>query len=316
MFNRRFIRTKVVQFVYSYLLESYDDYTQIERDLRNIFIRVYDLYLQLFILLIDIADYFYYVYQQNEKSYFKDPILAKTHLKFYNNKLIDLIRNNTKIQEYIKSTNFTWKKNQSFVKDLYNKIIKLPEFNEYTATSENEFTQDKDFILFLIEKIFYNNDNFIFSIEEQSSYYTDNTEFAIFCVAVTLENFSIDKPANNNLLPKFKNYNDELFAFELLRNAILKLDNYIAIVKEHIVKKEFEIVPQIEKAILYTALAEIMNFPEIPIKVSLNEYIDIAKEYGIPEKSYAFVNVVLDKIVADLKQKNLINKSGRGLIEN
>lgn len=316
MFNRRFIRIKVFQTIYAFMVGTYDDLYSTEKDLKYTFDRIYDLYHFLMLLIIELANHFKKRYDNYQNFHIKKPNdIANKHIKLYNNLVINQLRNNPYLNSFLQKRKFTWQKNPELINVLFNKIVKLNEYKEYTKNIENNFNEDKDFLLFIIEAVLYRNDNFIFAVEEDSFYYTDNTEFALFSVALTIEKFKQQEYHKNRLFEKFKNQSDEEFAITLLNKTLINLNKNTEIITKNIVNKEYEIISLIDKIILLMAIAEIEEFKEIPVKVSMNEYIDLAKEYGIPNKSFAFINGLLDKIVQYMKNENLINKTGRGLIE-
>jgi len=298
------------------MVGTYDDIYSTEKDLKNTFDRVYDLYHFLMLLIIELANIFKKRYDNYQNYHIKKTNdIANKHIKFYNNLVINQLRNNPYLNNYLQKRKFTWQKNSELLNGLFNKIIKLNEYKEYTNNLENTFEEDKDFLLFIIEAVLYRNDNFIFAVEENSFYYTDNTEFALFSVALTIEKFKNHEYQKNYLFEKFKNKSDEEFAISLLNKTLINLEKNTEIIQKNIINKEYEIISLIDKIMLLMAITEILEFNEIPVKVSMNEYIDLAKEYGIPNKSFAFINGLLDKIVSFMKSENLINKTGRGLIE-
>lgn len=316
MFNRRFIRIKVFQVLYAYFSGTYNSLEETDKDLKLLFDRIYDLYHFIMLLLIELADYFKQKYDLQQKKYIKDPNdISNKHIHFYNNAVIELLRKNPFLHSYTSHRNYSWRQNEELLKDLYNLIVELPEYQKYVNNTSNNFEDDKEFVLYLIETVFYNNEVFVLSVEEESIFWADNTDFALLSVALTIEKFSDNEKAPNRLMPKFKNKDDESYATKLLHKSILKSDYYSEIIKQNVINWDYERISLIDKIILMMAISELLEFEEIPIKVSLNEYIELAKQYGIPNKSFAFVNGLLDKITEWLKNENLIMKTGRGLLE-
>jgi len=161
----------------------------------------------------------------------------------------------------------------------------------------------------------YNSPTLYSTLDEESIYWIDNVDTVLLAIVITIERYSIGDDMNKRLLRKFKNKDDENFAYKLMHLPILKNDVYSEVIKNNVINWDFDRISQIDRIVLTMAVAELIDFPEIPIKVSLNEYIELSKTYGIPKKSSNFVNGLLDKIVTDLKAKKLIEKKGRGLKE-
>ena len=169
----------------------------------------------------------------------------------------------------------------------------------------------------LIDKIFNNiiliSEDVHEILEEDSIYWNDDLDLVIAMAAKTIKSFTEDSDENQPLLPKFKDEDDRQFATDLFRKAILNNDELRQIIDHHASNWDLERIAFMDILIMQLALTEMLYFPSIPTKVTLNEYIEMAKFYST-EKSRTFINGILDKALKDLKQDNKVLKTGRGLI--
>jgi N utilization substance protein B len=150
-------------------------------------------------------------------------------------------------------------------------------------------------------------------LEEESIYWNDDVDFVISMIIKTLKSFKAHDGEDARLMPMFKNEEDRDFVKNLYRKAILKSDDNLKLISEYTKNWDVDRIAFMDILLMQTALAEIIEFPSIPVKVTLNEYIEISKFYST-NKSSTFINGILDKIVNKLRSENKIQKLGRGLI--
>ncbi|MBN2663809.1 MAG: transcription antitermination protein NusB [Bacteroidales bacterium] len=315
MINRRIIRTKVLQSLFSYNSQAIDTIDELDKDLKFTFSRIYDLYFFLLLFLIELNEYATERMEKAKNKFLPSEEDLSPSTKFIKNKIIVQLKENKHLQTYLNQRNFTWKKDNDILKDIYDIFIETDEYKNYIISDDNSYAADKNILLFLIQTIMYNSPSLYSALEEESIYWIDNVDTVLLAIVITLERYSIGDDMGKKLLKKFKNKDDEDFAYKLLHLPVLKNDVYTEIIKNNVINWDFERISRIDKIILTMAICELIDFPEIPIKVSLNEYIELSKVYGIPKKSPNFVNGLLDKIVGDLNAKKIIAKKGRGLKE-
>ena len=180
--------------------------------------------------------------------------------------------------------------------------------------SENHgYLSDKKFIIKLITDLFSNSEDLLSNLEEQSIFWNDDMEYISAMIEKTLKKFKADSGENTPLMPLFKNEEDEEFVKILFRKAILNSKICSELINKNTTNWEVERIALMDILVMQLAITEILEFSEIPIKVTLNEYIEIAKYY-CTSKSSTFVNGILDNIVKEIREKGLFNKSGRGLV--
>ncbi len=316
MLNRRIIRIKILQTLFSYYSGSLKDLQAAENDLKYALDKSYDLYFFIFLLIIEIQD-FANVKIQNEKSKFMpNENVINPYKKFMNNRLIAQLKENIHLNTYLKDNKYTWYNDADFLKKLHEEFIKHPDYQAYVVSSDNSYEQDQEIIINFVENFLFNSELFYNKIEEESIYWVDGVDYVLRKVAKTLSKFTSEDTERKKLSKKFKNKDDLAYSIRLLHKTVLNKPEYAKIIQDNIVNWDFDRISFIDKIILQLSVAELVDFEDIPIKVTLNEYIELAKWYGIPKKSSNFVNGILDKIVKDLTEKEKIVKVGRGLKDN
>ncbi len=175
------------------------------------------------------------------------------------------------------------------------------------------YQTDKKFIINLITILFSESEDIQSNLEEQSIYWNDDMEYITAMIEKTLKKFKADSGEDTPLMPLFKNNEDEEFVRILFRKAILHSKRCSELIDRNTTNWEVERIALMDILVMQLAITEILEFPEIPVKVTLNEYIEIAKYY-CTSKSSTFVNGILDNIVKEIRDEGLFNKSGRGLV--
>ncbi|MBN2891169.1 MAG: transcription antitermination factor NusB [Bacteroidales bacterium] len=313
MFNRRIIRIKVLQTLFAYYSGALSSLQEAENDLKYAFDRAYDLYFFLLLLVIELRDLADNKLSKAKKKFLPTDLDLNPNTKFVNNKLIVQLKENNHLNLYLKDRKYTWTKDPDLLKEIYEEFIKTDAYTEYLASDDNSYKADKNIIESFFIDFLFNSETLYSALEEESIYWVDGIDYVLKKIAKSISKFSIGDDMTKKLLLKFKNSDDLEYGLKLLHKSILKKDEFSVVVQDNIVNWDFDRISFIDKIILQLAVTELIEFDEIPIKVTLNEYIELAKWYGIPKKSSNFVNGILDKIVKDLKEKDKIKKSGRGL---
>jgi len=304
-----------MQLLYAYFSGSVKDLDDAQKRLNYTFMRIYDLYHLVLLLFIELSDYSLMKMEQAKKKMLPSKEDLNPNMKFVNNKLIKQLKENIHLKDYLEKRKFTWFSHDEMLKEIYEQFTNSEDYKNYMNSDDNSYEADKMILRYIVEIFLYNSENFYNFTEMKSIFWVDNVDFVLLSVVVTLENMKNTDSPNKPLLRLYKNNDDREFAQKLLSKVILKHTEYEEIIKSNIVRWDFNRIAVVDKTILLMAIAEFVDFPEIPIKVTMNEFIEIAKHYGIPNKSYSFVNGILDKIRIYLKKENMINKSGRGLVD-
>jgi transcription antitermination factor NusB len=312
MISRRLIRIKIVQVLYAYTSGEGSTIDKSDKELAMSIKKAYDLYHYLILLLTDMSDYAAESIEIARNKIL--PTYADLHpnTRFIDNKVIAQLNNNKAFIDYLSQNKISWNLYPELPKKLYQKVIDTDYYKEYMNSEAHNYQADKKLVIDIFANEFESWDFLYQLLEEQSVYWNDDIEFVLSMIIKTIEKFRETGPSS--LLPLYKNDEDRDFGKLLLRKTIIKLPEYKALIEKYTKNWEVERIAVMDILIMAIAVTELIEFPGIPVKVTLNEYIDIARYYST-HKSNEFVNGILDKIVTDLRKDNKIIKTGRGLIE-
>jgi N utilization substance protein B len=314
MVSRRILRIKIMQTLYAYFKQDGGStISKSEKELNFSIQKAYELYHYLFLLLIDVADYAQSridIALNKKIPVFED---LNPNKKFLNNLVIQQIRNNDQLGSYLSTKKLSWVNYPELIKGLYNEITASEIYKNYMASDSVTYTDDKAFICSVYKNIIARYEPLYIDLEEQSIYWNDEIEFIIGIIIKTIKKFSETDPEEQKLLPLFKNKEDEEFSKRLLLKVILNHSVYSEMIKKYSQNWEVERIAFMDILFMQMAIAEVIEFSSIPIKVTLNEYLELSKYYSTP-KSNLFINGILDKVFEELKSTDQIKKQGRGLI--
>lgn len=309
MINRVLIRLKIVQIVYAYYQNGGKNLDTAEKELFFSLSKAYDLYNYLLLLMVEVTK------QANKRLNAAKNKLVPTkeelfpNTKFVENRFIAQLEVNKQLLEFSNNQKKTWENEADFVKTLCDKILESDIYKEYMASETSSYEEDRELWRKLYKNIIFNNIIELDQVlEDQSLYWNDDKEIVDTFVLKTIKRFDEKNGAKQELLPEFKDEEDQDFARRLFRRTILNADYYRHLISENTKNWDLDRVAFMDVVIMQIALAEILSFPNIPVSVSLNEYVEIAKLYSTP-KSGGFINGTLDGIVNSLKKENKLTKN-------
>ena len=308
MINRVLIRLKIVQIVYAYYQNGGKNLDTAEKELFFSLSKAYDLYNYLLLLMVEVTK------QANKRLNAAKNKLVPTkeelfpNTKFVENRFIAQLEVNKQLLEFSNNQKKTWENEADFVKTLCDKILESDIYKEYMASETSSYEEDRELWRKLYKNIIFNNIELDQVLEDHSLYWNDDKEIVDTFVLKTIKRFDEKNGAKQELLPEFKDEEDQDFARRLFRRTILNADYYRHLISENTKNWDLDRVAFMDVVIMQIALAEILSFPNIPVSVSLNEYVEIAKLYSTP-KSGGFINGTLDGIVNSLKKENKLTKN-------
>ena len=312
MISRRMLRIKVIKALYMHLKSESDSLMASEKTLLASIDKTYDLYFQMLSLVVELAHYA----EQRQQAAMQKKLPTYEDLnpnrKFVENSVIRLIADSDSVNDYLAARKLNWSKYPELIKMLYNQLEETPYFKKYMSSQERSFREDLALITEFYTKELEECEMLEEALDEQSILWNDDLGFALVMVTRTLSNMRASH-TDVKVLPKFKSIEDLDFARELFAKAAVNFDNYQAEIEKYTRNWDVERIAFMDNLIMATAVAELVTFPSIPVKVTLDEYIEIAKYYSTHGSS-TFINGILDKIVASFTEEGKINKSGRGLI--
>ena len=309
MINRILLRIKVIQILYAYYRGEDKTYRDVENELLFSLDKTYDLYHHLLNLAILITDYAEMRIEAGKTKFRPLPEELNPNTRFVDNLFVQQLRNNAELNAYLKSTKLSWVHYPDIIKELYEEIVSYDFFQEYMEETDNDLKSDKDLWRKIYKKVIASNENLDTAIEEQSIYWANDVEIILSFIDKTIRLFDLDLGSEQALLPKFQDDDESLeFAKALIRGAIENGHSYRELIDLHTQNWELDRIAFMDILIMEVAIAELMDFPTIPVNVTLNEYIEIAKNYST-DKSGVFINGVLDKIVNKLKEEKKLIKA-------
>ncbi|WP_178792677.1 transcription antitermination factor NusB [Bacteroidaceae bacterium] len=308
MINRVLIRLKIVQIVYAYYQNGGKNLDTAEKELFFSLSKAYDLYNYLLLLMVEVTK------QANKRLNAAKNKMIPTkeelfpNTKFVENRFIAQLEVNKQLMEFTTNQKKTWENEADFIKSLCDKILESDIYKEYMASETSSYEEDRELWRKIYKNIIFNNAELDQVLEDQSLYWNDDKEIVDTFVLKTIKRFEEKNGAKQELLPEFKDDEDQDFARRLFRRAILNADYYRHLISENTKNWDLDRVAFMDVIVMQIALAEILSFPNIPVSVSLNEYVEIAKLYSTP-KSGGFINGTLDGIVNSLKKENKLTKN-------
>ncbi len=314
MLTRRFLRVKAFKILFSYAYSDNDSLVHAEKELNLSLEKTYDLYHFLLSAIIAVADYAEERIDIGLKKFKPTSAELNPNRKFVNNKLIALIRKNKQLQQYCKDKGLNWRNYPETIRTIYNNMVERPYYKRYMDSKENSFEEDSKLVISFFRHEFESVEKIESLIEEISAYWSDDTGFALLAIIQTLATFRPDRKDDAALLPMFHAKEDQEFALELLRRSMMHFKEYTQMAQEYVQNWESDRIAYVDMAFIVMGIVETMYFPSIPIKVTINEYVEISKYYST-RNSHVFVNGVLDRVVQNLLKEGKIKKTGRGLIQ-
>lgn len=312
MISRRMLRIKVVKALYAHMKSDADSLMASEKMLVTSIDKTYDLYFLLMSLVVEMA---HYAEQRQEAAKNKKlPTYEdlNPNRKFVDNAVIRLLAQSDSVNDYLAAHKLSWVKYPELVKSLFTQLEQSDYYKKYMASQESSFRDDLALITEFYTRELEESEILESALDEMSILWNDDLGFALVMVIRTLSNMRASH-SDVKVLPKFKSIEDLDFARELFAKAAVNFDNYQEEIEKYTRNWDVERIAFMDNLIMATAVAELVTFPSIPVKVTLDEYIEIAKYYSTNGSS-TFINGILDKIVASFTEEGKINKSGRGLI--
>jgi transcription antitermination protein NusB len=316
MLNRRYLRIKALQALYGYFQTGYDDVAKCEKEMFKSIEKIYDLYLIVLLFIEEIGVSSLKTIEQAKQKKLPTQEDLSPNTRFINNHIFSVFSSNRFYKKAINELKFNWNSEQELIKKIVKEFRESDEYNLYMNSTENGFEQDKNIILFLFNNFVSEHDVLYDFFEEKSIYWADDIQLVNIAVNKTIQQINSNTNENTNiLLPLYKDENDDKeFIKVILRKTITYSNEYEKKIADKAKNWELERIAMLDILLMKMALAELEHLHNIPVKVTLNEYIEISKFYSTP-KSKQFINGILDKLVEELKREGKLQKAGRGLLE-
>jgi N utilization substance protein B len=307
MINREIIRLKVVQIAYAYYQNGGKNIETAEKELFFSLSKTYDLYNHLLLLMVEINRIAERAVEtaQNRYQRIQEGELPST--KFVENRFMLQLQRNSQLMDF-QENHSNWANEEEFVRSLYKQIIASDYYKEYMQSESSTYAEDRELWRKIYKDVICNNEMLDTLLEDMSLYWNDDKYIVDTFVLKTIKRFDEKNGESQELLPEFKDDEDREFAHRLFRNTLLNSDYYRKLISDNTKNWEFNRIAMMDLVIMQIALAEIHTFPNIPLSVTLNEYVDIAKIYSTP-RSGSYVNGLLDAIAKKLIAENKVVKN-------
>lgn len=312
MLNRRHIRVKVMQSIYAMHQKNSDEIEKEEKFLYHSIDNILDLYLIMVSSLIEIKKKEVVFLETSSKKHLATPEEKNPNKKFINNAVLQILEESNSISISLETRKINnWSMNDDYILILLNEVKKSELYQNYMQTKTSTFEEDKQFVVDLFTEVIAPNDKLYEYLEDNKLTWIDDIPMVNTQIQKQLRQI---KEGDEFRVPKlYKDQEDKEFVSLLFRKTVL---NEIELAKEYIDKTpnwDSERIAEIDTIILKMAICEFIKFPSIPVKVTINEYLELAKEYSTP-KSSIFINGILDNLVKDFTNEGKMKKSGRGLL--
>ena len=307
MINRTLIRLKIVQLVYSYYQNGGKNIDSAEKELLFSLSKAYDLYNYLLMLIIAVtrfAEEQVERQERNNKISHSDQVINR---RFAENLFVQQLEVNKQLIDFKETQKKSWDNDKDYIKSLYNKIVTSDIYKEYMSAEESSYMADREVWRKIYKNIIMKDEEIDNVLEEQSLYWNDDKEVVDTFVLKTIKRFEEKNGADQELMPEYKDEEDREFAIRLFRRAILNDEDYRSLINQNVKNWEFSRLAYMDVIIMQIALAEILSFPAIPVSVTINEFVEIAKYYSTA-KSGGYINGIIDSIVKKLRADNKLLK--------
>lgn len=315
MLNRRHLRVKVLQTLYAYQLSEDKQVTKFEKALLKSVDQVYEMYIWTLNLLDEVADYAAVDAEERANKFLPTANDLSANTRLQDNTFIVSLRHNVKYQEEVKRYKISWGFDPEIVRKVFQQLKNSETYEAYLSQEDRSIAAEKDIIKFIFRKIILTSPAIEQVFEEKFINWPVDKDVLQAMIAKTFKNFSSENPVQNKLAELTPNWEeDRVFIIELLVQTIRYTDEYQQLISAKTKNWEADRIALMDTLLMRMAICELLHFSTIPVKVTINEYIELSKVYSTA-KSNTFINGVLDKVLADLQASGRIRKYGRGLIQ-
>jgi N utilization substance protein B len=291
------------------------DLKQHEKNLLQSIDKVYEMYIWMLSLISEVVGYAQTDADDRANKHLPTAEDLNADLKILTNRFVLSLNQNKEFLAALKKYKVSWTFEPELTKTLFTILKSAPEYTEYLKKTGDTIQTDKDIIKFIFKKVILKSSLADQVFEDMFIFWPVDRDVLQALIAKTFKNFSYDDYEQNKLAEVTGNWvEDREFIISLFENTIRYDEQYQEMISEKTQNWEPERIAMMDTLLMKMALAEFLKFNSIPVKVTINEYLEISKEFSTP-KSNSFINGILDKILIELKAENKIVKIGRGLIE-
>lgn len=319
MLGRRHYRIKVFQALYAWFQGGETRQDIAEKTLLQSINKIIELYYLQLSFFLEVLGFYRVRSEDGKNKFYPTEEELNPNLKLLENSLILSLQQNKDLQKQFTAYKFSWTEEQEMVRKIYMKVKNLKDLRTYYNQTENSFEADRDIVYRIFKKCISKSTELQFYCEERNLFWVEDYQSAALFILKTLKQFPENFPDTQSLVSLFPKDEDDdprednKFISELFKKTIAQSDNLEKMIRLKTKNWELERIALTDIILIKMAMVELMQFPSIPVKVTMNEYIELSKLFSTP-KSKLFINGLLDKLVEDLNKEKKIKKKGRGLL--
>lgn len=314
MLTRRHIRVKTMQSLYAFNQSQNDNLNTEEKFLMKSMEEMYDLFLLQLSLITEIREHAVEYLEKSQKKHLATSEEKNPNRKFIDNAVFEILNENESLQNALEKHKVNqWKQDDEYVAIIWNEIRSSLLYEDYMRTRENDFKEDRNFIIDIFKEIIAPNEKLYDYLEDRKLTWVDDMPLVNTAILKMLQKLKEKTGKEKKIAKLFKSEEDREFAKKLFRKTYLNDEELSEEMLGKTPNWDKDRIAEVDMILIKMAICEFLNFPSIPVKVTINEYLEIAKEYSTP-KSSIFINGVLDKLSKEYKADNKLNKVGRGLM--
>lgn len=304
-----------MQALYGFFQSDTKDLARSERELFSGIDKVYDLYIYQLALLLELQHVVSIITEDAKEKHLPTEAERNPNLKFIENKFIKQLSENIHLKREMNNRKISWNNEFEMVKRIFNTIKVSEMYTQYMSAETSDYKSDRDFITAIFKEFIADFELVNHLYEEKSLHWGDDIYLVNPMVVKTIESFSESSAPDFELMPLYKDREEDMeFVKDLFRQTVIRNTENEKLIGDKTKNWEVERIALMDVLLMKMAITEVLHFSNIPVKVTLNEFIEISKMYSTP-KSKIFINGILDKLIADFKRDNMLNKMGRGLME-
>ena len=316
MLNRRFLRVKALQAIYAYRQSDSSNLPQAERQLLEGVDELYKLFVYQLSFWVEIKRFAERRIEENKQKHFPTEEDLNPNMKFVNNRILNALEENRHLMKLEEQYKIDWfDSREDFIRNMFVKLTETPEYEEYMNNGKDSFSDDKHFLVEVIDNYMPENGLLFDYYSDRDLTFNSDYQLAIYLLWKFVSEMPSNFDASSLLPPMYKSEEeDKEFVVKLFEKTILHADEYMEMVKANISNWDYDRLALMDKILIFMAVTEFIEFHSIPVKVTINEYIEISKFYSTPE-SRRFVNGMLDRLSTELKEEGKMVKTGLGLVD-
>ena len=320
MLNRRFLRVKVLQNLYSYHQTHETNLSQAERQLLKDIDSLYELFIYQLSFWVEVKRFAEQRIEENRHKIFPTEEDLNPNMKFVNNRILNVLDNNKHLQQLEDGYKINWGNDRDdFIRAFYGRLQEYHEYQEYMNNGKDSFEDDRKFLVAIIDNYMVDDDLLYDYFADRKLGFNSDYQIGLYLLWKFISEMRASFNEDSKLPPVYATENREVnddkeFAVNLFRKTILHRDEFKELVESNVANWDYGRLALMDKILIFMALTEFCDFHSIPVKVTINEYVEISKFYSTAE-SRRFVNGMLDKIAKQLTESGKLVKTGLGLVD-